>query len=84
MLEQRPGNTTKKPATAGSGAAFPGLGEEVERRGSRTSRRFTIGGPLPDIVRYSDDVANERAPVWLVMLMHEDQDRERFRPDRFE
>lgn len=65
-------------------AAFPGVGEEVERRGSRTYRRFMIGSPLPYIVWYYYDIADTRAPVWLVMLMHEDQDRERFGPDRFE
>ena len=65
-------------------AAFPALGEEMERRGTRTCRRFTIGSPLPYIVWYHYDLANERAPVWLLMLMHEDQDRERFSPGRFE
>lgn len=65
-------------------SAFPGLGEEVELRGSRSYRRFTIGSQLPYIVWYYYDTANEQAPVWLAMLMHEDQDRERFSPDRFE
>ena len=64
--------------------AFLGLGEEVELRGSRSYRRFTIGGRLPDIVWYSYDIANGRAPLWLAMLMHEDQDRQRFSPERFE
>ncbi len=43
-----------------------------------------IGSPLPYIVWYYYDIADTRAPVWLVMLMHEEQDRERFGPDRFE
>lgn len=64
-------------------ADFPVLGEEVERRGSRTYRRFTIGRPLPYIVWYYYDLADEQAPVWLLMLMHERQDRERFDPDAF-
>lgn len=64
-------------------AAFPGLGEELERRGGRSYRRFTIGGALPYIVWYYYD-ADDRTPVWLLMLMHEDQDRERFSPERFE
>ncbi|MBA2370316.1 MAG: type II toxin-antitoxin system RelE/ParE family toxin [Chloroflexi bacterium] len=63
---------------------FPGVGEEVERRGNRSYRRFMIGSTLPYIVWYYYDIADTRAPVWLVMLMHEDQDRERFGPDRFE
>lgn len=65
-------------------AAFPGIGEEMERRGSRSFRRFTLGRPLPYVVWYHYDLADERSPVWLLMLMHEDQDRERFSPDRFE
>lgn len=64
--------------------AFSGLGEEVELRGTRTYRRFTIGSPLPYIVWYHYDTASEQAPVWFAMLMHEDQDRERFSPERFE
>lgn len=62
---------------------FPGVGEEIERRGPRTYRRFTIGTPLPYIVWYYYDTSSEQAPVWLAMLMHEDQDRERFSPERF-
>ncbi len=62
----------------------PGLGEEIELRGTRSDRRFTIGGPLPYIVWYYYGTANERTPVWLTMLMHDDQDRERFSPERFE
>ncbi len=64
--------------------AFPGLGEEIELRGTRSYRRFTIGGPLPYIVWYYYSTANERTPVWLAMLMYEDQDREGFSPERFE
>ena len=82
--DQRRSLRTALAAFAGRIAAFPALGEEVERRGSRSYRRFTIGSPLPYVVWYHYDLANTRAPVWLLMLMHEDQDRERFSPDRFE
>ena len=64
--------------------AHPALGEEFERRGSRSYRVFPLGGSLPYLVWYYYDAAHEDGPVWLVMLMHEAQDRERFDPDRFE
>ena len=50
----------------------------------RSYRVFTVGGGLPYLVWYYCDMADERAPVWLAMLMHESQDRERFSPGRFE
>lgn len=65
-------------------AAFPGLGHEVERRGMVTYRVRPIGDPLPYLVWYSYDAADENGVVSLLMLLHEAQDRERFDPDRFE
>lgn len=62
----------------------PGLGVEVALRGTRSYRVFTVGGGLPYLVWYYYDTADERAPVWLAMLTHESQDRERFSPGRFE
>ena len=64
--------------------AFPGLGEEIELRGTHSYRRFTVGRTLPYLIWYYYDTANQASPVWLAMLMHEDQDRERFSPERFE
>lgn len=65
-------------------AAHPGIGQEVELHGSHSYRVFTIGRPLPYLVWYMYDTADERAPVSLLMLMHESQDRERFSPGQFE
>ena len=62
----------------------PVLGVEVALRRTRSYRVFTVGGGLPYLVWYHYDTADERAPVWLAMLMHESQDRERFSPGRFE
>jgi len=63
---------------------FPALGREIERRGTVSYRARPIGDPLPYIVWYSYDTADESAPVSLLMLLHEAQDREGFDPDRFE
>ncbi len=63
---------------------LPGLGHQGEVRRTRSYRFLPIGGRLPYLVWYYYDTADERAPVWLAMLMHEAQDRERFDPGRFE
>lgn len=65
-------------------ADFPAIGHEVEQRGTVSVRVRAIGGPLPYLVWYSYDTADEGGPVTLLMLMHEAQDRERFDPGRFE
>lgn len=49
-----------------------------------TYRVRPIGDPLPYLVWYSYDAADENGVVSLLMLLHEAQDRERFDPDRFE
>lgn len=58
----------------------PGIGRPVERRGTVSLRVLPLGGRLPYLVWYLHDEADPRAPVWLVMLRHEDQDREPFEP----
>jgi plasmid stabilization system protein ParE len=64
--------------------AHPALGHEVERRAAHSYRVFPIGGRLPYLVWYHFDSADASGPVWLAMLLHEAQDRERFSPERFE
>lgn len=61
-------------------ASHPGIGTEIDRRGDRSYRVFPIGGPLPYLVWYVYDVARANAPVSLLRLFHELQDRERFDP----
>ncbi len=56
----------------------------MERRGTRSYRLFPIGTRLPYLVCYFYDTARENGAVWLGLLLHEAQDRERFRADRFE
>ena len=63
--------------------ANPGLGLEVAQRGGRTYRVFGLG-KLPYLVWYFYAVEDPAAPVWLTMLLHEKQDRERFNPALFE
>ena len=65
-------------------ARNPALGEQVDVRGTRSYRVFPIGGRLPYLIWYYYDTARDDAPVWLAMLLHEAQDRERFSPGRFE
>lgn len=60
-----------------------GVGFEVEQRGTRSFRFFPIGSRLPYVVWYYYDASDPKAPVWLAMLLHEAQDRERFNPERF-
>lgn len=62
----------------------PGIGELVESRAAHVVRVVPIGGRLPYLVWYTYDPADESAPVWLVALHHEKQDRERFDPAQFE
>lgn len=69
---------------AGRVTTHPGVGAEVEHRGERSYRVFPIGGPLPYLVWYLYDVADAKAPVSLLMLLHEAQDRERFDPGDFD
>ncbi|MBI2325570.1 MAG: type II toxin-antitoxin system RelE/ParE family toxin [Chloroflexi bacterium] len=61
-------------------AAFPGLGEEVERRGTISYRVGLLGEPLPYLVWYSYDDGDPDGAVSLLMLLHEAQDRLRFDP----
>ncbi len=63
-------------------ATHPRIGRELMRRGSRSFRAVPIGRGLPYLVWYSYDDAEPQGPVWLTMLLHEAQDRERFAPDR--
>ena len=65
-------------------AAFPGLGQEVELRGTVSYRVRPLGDPLPYFVWYAYDAADESGVVSLLMLLHQAQDRERFDPSRFE
>lgn len=71
-------------AFAGRVTTFPGAAKEVERRGTTSHRVRLLGEPLPYLVYYSYDEADEDAPVSLLMLLRESQDRERFDPSRFE
>ena len=59
-------------------AAHPGIGREIERRGTRSYRVSPISGRLPYLVWYVYDLADRRGPVSLLMILHEAQDRERF------
>lgn len=59
---------------------FPGAAAEVKRRGTTSYRVRLLGEPLPYLVYYSYDEADEDGPVSLLMLLHEAQDRERFDP----
>lgn len=63
---------------------FPGLGEEVEKRGSISYRVRLLGEPLPYLVWYSYDEDDPDGAVSLLMLLHESQDRARFDPRRFD
>ncbi len=60
------------------------MGRELMRRGTRSYRAAPIGGRLPYLVWYYYDEAEPAGPVWIAMLLHEAQDRERFAPDRFD
>lgn len=64
--------------------AFPGLAQEIRRRGSVSYRVRLVEKPLPYIAYYSSDTADENDDVRLLMLLHEKQDRARFDPRRFE
>lgn len=64
--------------------AFPGAAVEVDKRGPISYRVRLLGEPLPYLVYYSYDEADEKAPVILLMLVHEAQERERFDPSRFQ
>jgi len=61
---------------------FPDAGEEVARRGTVSYREFGLGR-LPYLVFYFYDTAQPSGSLWLAMLLHERQARERFDPDRF-
>lgn len=64
--------------------AFPGLGEQVAKVGSVSYRVRLLGDPLPYLVWYSYDEADQGGAVSVLMLLHEAQDRARFDPSRFE
>ncbi|HEV2249761.1 MAG TPA: type II toxin-antitoxin system RelE/ParE family toxin [Candidatus Limnocylindria bacterium] len=64
-------------------ATFPGLGQEVERRGAVSYRVRPID-PLPYRIWYSYDVADEHGVISVLMLLHEAQDRQHFDPSRFD
>ena len=64
-------------------ATNPGMGREIALRDGRSYRVFGLGR-LPYLVWYFYDVGRPAGPVWLALLMHEKQDRERFDPDAFE
>lgn len=63
--------------------AFPAAAQEVEECGTICYRVRLLGEPLPYLVYYSYDDADDNGPVSLLMLLHESQDRERFDPSRF-
>lgn len=65
-------------------AALPGLGLEVERRGTMSYRVRPVADPLPYLVWYSYDSADGQGVISPLMLLHQAQDRERFDPNRFE
>ena len=64
--------------------AFPGVGQEVERRGTVTYRVRLLGDPLPYLVWHSFGERAPKGPVSLLMLLHEAQDRTQFDPSRFD
>ncbi len=64
-------------------ATFPGLAQEVRRRGPISYRVRLVEESLPYIVYYSFDSTDDTADVRLLMLLHERQDRARFDPSRF-
>ncbi len=64
-------------------ARFPAIGTEVFRPGTVSYRVFGLGR-LPYLVWYFYDEAKPAGAIWLAMLLHEKQDRERFDPDAFE
>lgn len=67
-----------------SATAFPGRASELERRGTVSYRVSLLGSPLPYLVYYSFDEADDDGPISLLMLLHEAQDRDRFDPSHFE
>lgn len=60
-------------------ASFPALGQELEEYAGRSIRVIRLGR-LPYLLWYTFDPADRDAPVWLLFLMHEKQDRGRFDP----
>lgn len=64
--------------------AFPGVGQEVERRGTVSYRVRLLGDPLPYLVWYSFDESAPKGRVSLLMLLHEAQDRTQFDSSRFD
>lgn len=61
-------------------AAHPAVGKEVERHGTVSWRVFPLSTRLPYLVWYFYDETDVRAPVSLVLLVHEAQDRATFDP----
>jgi hypothetical protein len=71
-------------AFVGSVRRYPGIGVEVERRGTTSYRVRPLARPLPYLVWYCYDTADATGSVSLLMLLHEAQDRERFDPEGFD
>ena len=65
-------------------ALHPGIGNEIERDGVASYRVFPLGAGLPYVVWYVYDLADVRAPIRLMMFLHQAQDRERFDARRFD
>lgn len=57
--------------------SYPRLGREVEVRHGWSVRVIRLGA-LPYLIWYSFDASDPRGPIWLLLLMHEKQDRDEF------
>lgn len=57
--------------------SYPRLGREVEVRRGWSIRVIRLGR-LPYLIWYSFDASDVRGPIWLLLLMHERQDRDEF------
>ncbi len=57
---------------------------EDRRRGAVSYRVCLLADRLPYLVWYSFDESKLNGPVWLLMLLHEAQDRAQFDPGRFD
>lgn len=63
---------------------FPAAAHEDRRRGGVSYRVCLLADPLPYLVWYSFDESKPNGPVWILMLLHEAQDRAQFDPSRFD
>lgn len=57
--------------------SYPRLGREVEVRGGWSIRAIRLGR-LPYLIWYSFDASDPRGLIWLLLVMHERQDRDEF------